>query len=604
MRDQNNGKSSGPSRGSSQGGNTKPRFRRPPTTPPAKVDLPPNSSLLARAVYASVTSQENVRLVDLQPQGAVLSVGKKTTFLWLPWNEQRAQDLAAHLEAIMERHSGGPLILGLVGGSSHARELLEKARPEKTKTKIGQIHIADDGTLWNRDAGAVRKILDQLRSLPTPSQEDWRGMIEESAKGRAEALESHAEAVGFSKSIQARRPIVTWSLAAIILAVFGLEFLLGGTQSAPVLLRMGALSPEHVRDGEVWRLLSCTFLHSGLLHVGFNTYVLVLLGAFLERVLGSWRFLLLYGLSCLAGSLVSFAFLDGFSVGASGGLWGLLGAQAVLAYRPVGLLPRAMIPGAQRAAMINLGLNLFASFRPNVDMWAHFGGGAMGGALILAGLVTRGLPRLGDPQENDPVSPVASPTVPAGPGLKLAGAATAATLLICLAIALVSGQAWNLRNPIELTRTVLPELGFSLSLPEGIELTPIPSDQIKGVTAGDLRIDPGAAILLSFPGDLSDPASLANERKALQKNLVPGPTGSEIVAGPEDTTLAGVPAVTISYRFENGAEEEVAFAFHPQALIKVDTVRWPALAQAVPKGYAARLLDSLVWVPGDTGVNR
>lgn len=558
---------------------------------------PPASSLLGRTIYASVTAKGNVRLVDLQPQGAILRAGKKTTLLWLPWNEQRAEDLAAHLQSIMTSHSGGPLVVGLAGGSEQARELLEKARPFKTQAKVGQLHVADDGTVWSRDANGIQGVLNHLEDLPTPSQGAWEAMIEESAKARTEAFASHAEAVDFSRSIQSRRPIVTWSLAAIILAVFGLEFLLGGTQSPPVLLRMGALSPEHVRDGELWRLLSCTFLHSGLLHVGFNTYVLVLLGAFLEKVLGSWRFLLLYGLSCLAGSLVSFAFLDGFSVGASGGLWGLLGAQAVLAYRPMGLLPRGMIPGARRAAMINLGLNLLNSFRPNVDMWAHFGGGAMGGALILSGLLTRRLARLGDTPKNDPAPIAASATIPAGPGLRLAGAATAAILLICLAIALASGQAWTLRNPIELTSTALPELGISVSLPEGIELTPIPSDQVRGVTAGDLRIDPGAAILLAFPGDLSDPAVLARERKTLLETLLPGPTGSEIVAGPDQTTLAGVPAVTITYRYENGAEEEIAFAFHPNALIKVDAVRWPALAKAVPKGYAARVLDSLQWLP-------
>jgi hypothetical protein len=147
----------------------------------------------------------------------------------------------------------------------------------------------------------------------------------------------------------------------LLLAVFGLEALFGGTESTLVLSSMGGLVPERVLDGEIWRLFSCTFLHSGFLHLAFNGYVLWVLGSFLERLLGTWRFLLLYGLSCLGASLTSMYFLDGIAVGASGGLWGLLGADAVLAWRSQGLLPKSMIEGARNAAKFNLIINVLNS---------------------------------------------------------------------------------------------------------------------------------------------------------------------------------------------------------------------------------------------------
>ncbi len=322
------------------------------------------------------------------------------------------------------------------------------------------------------------------------------------------------------------------------------------------------------------------------MHVLFNTYVLWVLGTHLERILGIWRFLVLYGLSCLGASLVSLTFLDGFSVGASGGLWGLLGAEAVLAWRSQGLLPRAMIPGARKVAVINLGINVLNSFRPHVDMWAHFGGGAVGGMLMLSGVLTRGVPRLGELEAEGRLDGGAA-TIRSGPVLKAAGSMAAAVLLAGLAMGLAVGRPWALKRPLDMVRTPVPELGISLVLPEGLELTPSSPDEPSRVQVGDSRSDPGAAIVAIFA------AVPAKERADMVEFFAEAPPGARLTSGPDEVTIAGAPGITVTYRFDNGVEEELAFVFLADALIKADVLRWPAFGDAVPPGYAAQVLDSL-----------
>src|SRR5260221_10776512 len=117
----------------------------------------------------------------------------------------------------------------------------------------------------------------------------------------------------------------------------GLETLWGGSDHVATLWRMGANSRQAVMAGEVWRLFSSAFLHIGVLHVAVNLWCLWALGPFIEKVLGPPRFLILYSLSALAGSLASVAVGRAmFSAGASGAIWGLMVATFALGLRPRG----------------------------------------------------------------------------------------------------------------------------------------------------------------------------------------------------------------------------------------------------------------------------
>ena len=121
-------------------------------------------------------------------------------------------------------------------------------------------------------------------------------------------------------------------------------------------------------NGEYYRLFTAMFLHGSILHIGFNMYVLYIFGPQLESVLGHVRFGVLYLLAGLGGSIASFWFSDPYvvSVGASGAIFGLMGAYAVVGKR-LGM--------DTRQAMGLIGINLVLGFvLSGVDWRAHIGG--------------------------------------------------------------------------------------------------------------------------------------------------------------------------------------------------------------------------------------
>jgi membrane associated rhomboid family serine protease len=129
-----------------------------------------------------------------------------------------------------------------------------------------------------------------------------------------------------------------------------------------------------VAEGEWWRLITASFLHASLLHLGFNMLGLWWFGAPVEAVLGRARFLLLYVVSGLAGSAGALiASPHGVTVGASGALFGLLGAAVVL--ERFGLF----VFGGSAVAIIVINL-AFTLLVPGVSIGGHLGG-LIGGAL-------------------------------------------------------------------------------------------------------------------------------------------------------------------------------------------------------------------------------
>ncbi|MDZ7678978.1 MAG: rhomboid family intramembrane serine protease [Acidimicrobiales bacterium] len=133
-----------------------------------------------------------------------------------------------------------------------------------------------------------------------------------------------------------------------------------------------------VDAGEWWRIVTGGFLHANLMHIGFNMFLLWLLGSELEPVLGRVRFGLLYGVSLLAGSF-GVLLLDPVqpTVGASGAVFGLMGAL-LIAQRAVGVNPWQS--GIGGLVAINL---VFTFLVPNISIGGHLGG-LVGGAVIAA----------------------------------------------------------------------------------------------------------------------------------------------------------------------------------------------------------------------------
>jgi membrane associated rhomboid family serine protease len=172
-------------------------------------------------------------------------------------------------------------------------------------------------------------------------------------------------------------PVVTYALIAINVIVFLAEgqFGIGSTSGGTQLFNKFALSGPDVANGDYWRIVTSGFLHAGLLHIFFNMYLLYLLGNMLEPAIGSVRFALVYFVSLFAGALGALIVTpDALTVGASGAVFGLMGAAAVeLSAR--GINP--METGIGGLIIFNL---IFSFVFSGISIGGHIGG-LIGGAL-------------------------------------------------------------------------------------------------------------------------------------------------------------------------------------------------------------------------------
>ncbi|TCX50560.1 rhomboid family intramembrane serine protease [Dehalobacter sp. 14DCB1] len=176
---------------------------------------------------------------------------------------------------------------------------------------------------------------------------------------------------------------VTYLLVLINAVVFLVMELAGGTQNPYVLIFFGAKMNTLIDAGQYWRLLTSMFIHIGFTHLLFNVYALIALGKLAERLFGHGRFLLIYLFSGLAGSLISYLWGPELSAGASGAIFGLLGAIIIYGCRK----PAFWRTGLITNLAIVLGINLvFGVVFSGIDNFAHLGGlfgGAISSALLL-----------------------------------------------------------------------------------------------------------------------------------------------------------------------------------------------------------------------------
>lgn len=196
------------------------------------------------------------------------------------------------------------------------------------------------------------------------------------------------------------RPVIVPGLIVANVVVFVLTVAQSGSlngNAASGLFQAGALVPALVAHGELWRAVTTGFLHIGPLHLVFNMVALWVIGRDVETVLGRARFAALYGLSLLGGSalvMLTAALPSGdpygATAGASGAVFGLMGALVVL-------LRRLRVPAGQALGLI--ALNVFITFAvPGISWQGHLGGlvtgAAVTAALVYAGVGSRDRPRI------------------------------------------------------------------------------------------------------------------------------------------------------------------------------------------------------------------
>jgi membrane associated rhomboid family serine protease len=202
-----------------------------------------------------------------------------------------------------------------------------------------------------------------------------------------------------SVSLSRGGPVVTQALIAVNVGIYVLQLLMGAGLSANsgwiyehgVLVSTAIGSDGQligVAEGEWWRLITAAFLHYGPLHLGMNMLVLWIIGPALEEYLGHWRYGLLYLVAGLAGSAGALLWSpNALTVGASGAIWGVMGAALILEAR------RIYVFGGQAMGLVVF--NLVITFLiPGISIGGHIGGLIGGGLAALAFTSLRRIPVL------------------------------------------------------------------------------------------------------------------------------------------------------------------------------------------------------------------
>jgi membrane associated rhomboid family serine protease len=178
-------------------------------------------------------------------------------------------------------------------------------------------------------------------------------------------------------------PVVTYLLIAICVVVFALQSIPGLGVTRALQFAPAYVLPIPGAPFEPWRMITSIFTHGGILHLLLNMYTLFIFGSGLERLLGRWRYLALYLISGLGGSVAVVLLGDplGAVVGASGAIFGLMGAYFII---------NRHLGGSSVQLLILVGINLaYGFFVPGISWQAHVGGLIAGGLVAFVYVRTR-----------------------------------------------------------------------------------------------------------------------------------------------------------------------------------------------------------------------
>ena len=178
-----------------------------------------------------------------------------------------------------------------------------------------------------------------------------------------------------------KRNPATIAFMTLNVMVFLFQYAVYGGTDTVVLYRMGAKFGPAIQDGEWTRLVMPIMLHSGWLHLAMNNLGLLMVGPIVERIYGSVYFSAIYVMAGIFGVVASYWNAPTLSVGASGALFGIVGATAVYF-----ALNRKLMQREERRFFVSLivliALNLLiGELIPGIDQAAHVGG-LVGGCLI------------------------------------------------------------------------------------------------------------------------------------------------------------------------------------------------------------------------------
>lgn len=168
--------------------------------------------------------------------------------------------------------------------------------------------------------------------------------------------------------------MVTYCIIGINIVVFLISAFLSNNIfniDSNVLIAMGAKENTLISNGEYYRLLTSEFLHAGIVHIAMNMYSLYIIGKLVEKIYGKSRYLIIYISSGIFASLLSYLFSNSMSVGASGAIFGVMGATLIMAYKLRDRIGKDFLINVISVIVINL---IFSVSVPNIDLFAHLGG--------------------------------------------------------------------------------------------------------------------------------------------------------------------------------------------------------------------------------------
>ena len=211
------------------------------------------------------------------------------------------------------------------------------------------------------------------------------------APGSLNTIEPPTQAAGHAVRLPLVKPIITQVLLGMLVVVFLAETVLSRSLNTtlPALVTLGAQVNSLIADGAVWRLFTAMFLHIGIMHLAFNGWALFSLGREVEMFYGPTSFAVLYLVSGLIGNVAYYLFgLDTLSAGASGAVFGLVGAEVAFF-----LCNRSLFGKLGRQRLSNLAgliaINLLIGFTVSgINNLAHLGG-LVSGLLLGLGMAPR-----------------------------------------------------------------------------------------------------------------------------------------------------------------------------------------------------------------------
>lgn len=245
----------------------------------------------------------------------------------------------------------------------------ENVDRERTFDNVDVIYYTDEKSLV-KDKN-IKESFPDLKENLNYSEEGFQLFLkiteEINQKNRRDAIET-------DRILEPKKPIVTY----ILLGIISLVFLLGFITDPNYIVYHFGNNGDLVRAGEYYRLITSCFIHVDVFHFLCNAYALYVIGTMAEGYYGKLKFSLIYFIGGLAGSLLSIAMNDSFSIGASGAIFGLFGCLLYFGYHYRVYFGSVLL---QKIVPIVI-LNLFIGFMvTGIDNFAHIGG-LVGGFLV------------------------------------------------------------------------------------------------------------------------------------------------------------------------------------------------------------------------------